>query len=216
MSIDSTNPTHSDTVECSSSATFSSSAGAGSLPSFTLENIFYYTLPAIHNKCAPLSEINEFPDEKVSRNMSVTSMKSQSLENQPWFHGKISRTDAEFLLHSEGDFLVHKNAALKDTYTLTFCWNGAADHTLIGTTRVMSTSGPTVGTKIGVKYQFESVAFDSIPELIYYHLKYQIPVEKNQNTIITSPVCRSSSSGIESQYSLLSGYASVQRTAPFF
>ena len=158
---------------------------------------------------------NDYPAQNVRKHLSVVSMESGlgfgydvekdfnpslSLETQPWFHGKISRADAEILLHDDGEFVVRENASLKDTYTLTFRWNGAADHTLIGTTEVMSTSGPTVGTKLGVKYQFDGGAFDSIPELIYNHIKYQIPVEKNKNTIITSPICRSGSSGRIPQY----------------
>ena len=164
----------------------------------------------------------------VQKHLSVVSMESglgfgydvekdfnpaQPLELQPWFHGKIRRADAEALLHDDGDFLVRENITLTNTYTLTLRWRGMADHTLIGTTEVMSTSGPSVGTKLGIKYQFDGGAFDSIPELIYNHLKYQIPVEMSQHTLITNPVSRLVSGGKIPLYASLSGgYAVAQQS----
>lgn len=113
---------------------------------------------------------------------------SQPLESQPWYHGKITRADAEALLHDDGDFVVRENTTMSNTYTLTLRWRGVADHTLIGTTEVISTSSFLRGS--AVKYQFDSGAFDSVPELIFNHLKYQIPVDTAQHTLIINPVCR--------------------------
>lgn len=113
---------------------------------------------------------------------------SYPLESQPWYHGKISRADAESLLHDDGDFLVRENIKMPNTHTLSLRWRGRPDHTLISTTEVVSTSDVTRAT--GFKYHFDSGAFDTIPELVFNHLKYQIPIDKNQHTLITNPICR--------------------------
>ena len=110
---------------------------------------------------------------------------SLPLEAQPWFHGKLPRTEAEGLLHDDGDFLVRENTILPDTYTLSMCWQGFFDHTLIQCVGVVSNSSGTT-----VKYSFDSGAFDSIPELICNHLKYQIPISKEAQSILITPVHR--------------------------
>ena len=110
------------------------------------------------------------------------------LENQPWYHGRISRMDAEVLLHDDGDFLVRENIKMPNTHTLSLRWGGKPDHTLIGTTEVVSTTDLARAT--GFKYHFDGGAFDTIPELIFNHLKYQIPIDKNQHSLILNPICR--------------------------
>ena len=107
------------------------------------------------------------------------------LEAQPWFHGKLPRNEAEGLLHDDGDFLVRENTMLPGTYTLSMCWRGFFDHTLIQCVEVVSNSSGTT-----VKYSFDSGAFDSIPELICNHLKYQIPISKEIQSILITPVHR--------------------------
>lgn len=154
-----------------------------------------------------LLEEQDSPGHLKHKHLSVVSMESglsfgydvekdfnpsQPLEAQPWFHGKLPRGDAEALLHDDGDFLVRENISMAATYTLTLRWRGVADHTLIGTTEVISTTSLARG--LAVKYQFDSGAFDSIPELIYNHLKYQIPVDKAQHTLIINPICRGNAS----------------------
>ena len=111
------------------------------------------------------------------------------LENQPWFRGKISRSEAEGLLNDDGDFIVRENTVVLNTCTLSLRWRGVHDHTMINTTDVINTKGD-IARETGVKYHFESGAFDSIPELIFNHLKYQIPIDTAQHTLITNPICR--------------------------
>lgn len=161
----------------------------------------------------PYAQEEDSPSHLTHKHLSMVSMESglsfgydvekdfnpsQPLESQPWFHGKVPRSDAEALLHDDGDFLVRENTTMANTFTLTLRWRGVADHTLIGTTEVISTTSLMRGST--VKYQFDSGAFDSIPELIYNHLKYQIPVDTAQHTLITNPVCRPGNQGKGGMY----------------
>ena len=121
---------------------------------------------------------------------------SLPLESQPWYHGKVHRAEAEALIHEDGDFLVRENVTMPDTYTLSMRWRGGFDHTLISTTEVINSKcngGRSVST--AVKYHFDGGAFDSIPELIYNHLKYQIPIDKDSQNVISNPVCKGGSRG---------------------
>ena len=110
---------------------------------------------------------------------------SLPLEVQPWFHGKVSRKDAEALLRDEGDFLVRENTTLSNTYTLSMYWREQFDHTLIQCDEVVNSRNGTT-----VKYSFDGGAFDSIPELIYHHLKYQIPINRETQNMLMTPINR--------------------------
>ena len=121
------------------------------------------------------------------------------LENQPWYHGRIPRAEAESLLHENGDFLVRENVTMHDTYTLSMHWNGAYDHTLISTTEVVNNNN---ARGVAVKYHFDGGAFDSIPELINSHLRYLIPLDKDAQNVIMNPVCKMGANKVPT-----SGYA---------
>ena len=110
---------------------------------------------------------------------------SLPLEVQPWFHGKLSREDASALLRDEGDFLVRENTAVANTYTLSMHWRAQSDHTLIQCDEVVNSRNGTT-----VKYSFDGGAFDSIPELIYHHLKYQIPIDRDTHNLLMTPIHR--------------------------
>ena len=165
------------------------------------------------------------PGHLTHKHLSVVSMESglsfgydvekdfnpsNPLESQPWFHGRVLRNDAENMLHYDGDFLVRENTTMSNTYTLTLRWRGVADHTLIGTTEVISSSGFSARGS-AVKYQFDSGAFDSIPELIYNHLKYQIPIDRTQHTLITNPICRPGNALKGGMYAALGVYVPISR-----
>lgn len=110
---------------------------------------------------------------------------SLPLEVQPWFNGRISREEAEALLNDEGDFLVRENTTMLNTYTLSMYWQGQFDHTLIQFDEVVNSRNGTT-----IKYSFDGGAFDSIPELIYHHLKYQIPISKDTQNMLMTPIHR--------------------------
>lgn len=136
---------------------------------------------------------------------------SLPLESQPWFRGRISRADAEAALNEDGDFIVRESTAILNTYTLSLRWRGAYDHTMVNTTEVVNTTGD-IRKATGVKYHFESGAFDTIPELIFNHLKYQIPIDLAQHTLITNPICRPGASNHSTPNSMHRGIYTTQQS----
>ncbi len=136
---------------------------------------------------------------------------SLPLESQPWFRGRISRADAEAALNEDGDFIVRESTAILNTYTLSLRWRGEYDHTMINTTEVVNPKGD-IRKATGVKYHFESGAFDTIPELIFNHLKYQIPIDLAQHTLITNPICRPGGSNHSTPNSMHRGMYTTQQS----
>ena len=122
------------------------------------------------------------PDEKDDFNPMLP------LELQPWFHHKMSRSDAEGHVLEDGEFLVHENPHFEGTYTVTVHWCHTTHHILIGSTEMATKLGDRV--VVGHKYQFDNGAFDTIPELLYNHIKYQIPISKEIGAILSQPVCK--------------------------
>ena len=118
------------------------------------------------------------------------------LDQQPWFYGKIPGAEAECLLNDEGDFLVRENVMSAEKFTLSLRSRGDFAHISIRTTEVVNSSkGAEDEHSIAVKYHFDGGAFDSIPELVYNHLKYQIPIDKNAFHVIVNPLCRGGTKG---------------------
>ena len=116
---------------------------------------------------------------------------SVPIGSQPWFHVGLNRGQAEELLQEDGDFLVRENASLPVTYTLSVRHKGACEHMLITSADVIKD-----GHIATLKYQLSNGAFDSIPELIFNHLRYLIPVNKASGATITNPICKPGSKGL--------------------
>ena len=62
---------------------------------------------------------------------SLAFRAQEELEGQTWYHGKMSRRDAEKLLKEDGDFLVRKSTTNPGSYVLTGMHNGLAKHLLL-------------------------------------------------------------------------------------
>ncbi|XP_060089397.1 SHC-transforming protein 2 isoform X2 [Heteronotia binoei] len=84
------------------------------------------------------------------------------LKQEPWYHGKMSRRDAEKLLQMDGDFLVRDSITNPGQYVLTGMHNGQPKHLLL-----VDPEG-VVRTK--------DALFESISHLINYHLQNEQPI----------------------------------------
>lgn len=111
-----------------------------------------------------LSSLHKAASVDNSSPLLVRSLafRAQELEDQTWYHGKMSRRDAEKLLKDDGDFLVRKSTTNPGSYVLTGMHNGLAKHLLL-----VDPEG-TVRTKDHI--------FDSISHLIGHHRDNNLPI----------------------------------------
>ncbi|KAL6096789.1 shc3 [Pungitius sinensis] len=93
---------------------------------------------------------------------SVAFRAQEQLEGQMWYHGQMSRRDAEKLLKEDGDFLVRTSTTNPGSDVLTGMHNGLAKHLLL-----VDPEG-TVRTKDHI--------FDSISHLIGHHRDNNLPI----------------------------------------
>jgi hypothetical protein len=56
---------------------------------------------------------------------------SDLLEDKEWFHGRISRVEAELILEDEGDFLVRESKSQPGQYVLSGIKTGSKRHLLL-------------------------------------------------------------------------------------
>ncbi|XP_006734880.1 SHC-transforming protein 1 isoform X3 [Leptonychotes weddellii] len=87
---------------------------------------------------------------------------AEQLRGEPWFHGKLSRREAEALLQLNGDFLVRESTTTPGQYVLTGLQSGQPKHLLL-----VDPEG-VVRTK---DHRFESVS-----HLISYHVDNHLPI----------------------------------------
>lgn len=119
--------------------------------------------PAV-NGSAPrdLFDMKPFEDAlRVPPPPQSVSMAEQ-LRGEPWFHGKLSRREAEALLQLNGDFLVRESTTTPGQYVLTGLQSGQPKHLLL-----VDPEG-VVRTK---DHRFESVS-----HLISYHMDNHLPI----------------------------------------
>ncbi|GAB1287747.1 SHC-transforming protein 1 [Apodemus speciosus] len=87
---------------------------------------------------------------------------AEQLQGESWFHGKLSRREAEALLQLNGDFLVRESTTTPGQYVLTGLQSGQPKHLLL-----VDPEG-VVRTK---DHRFESVS-----HLISYHMDNHLPI----------------------------------------
>ncbi|KAG0710844.1 SHC-transforming protein 1 [Chionoecetes opilio] len=99
------------------------------------------------------------------------------LQREPWFHGAISRKEAEMLLRQDGDFLVRESQGTVGQYVLTGMQNNTKKHLLL-----VDPEG-VVRTK--------SRTFDSVSHLIIYHRDNELPIVSAESALLLrNPVLR--------------------------
>uniref|UniRef100_A0A672P981 SHC-transforming protein 2-like n=1 Tax=Sinocyclocheilus grahami TaxID=75366 RepID=A0A672P981_SINGR len=99
------------------------------------------------------------------------------LQREMWYHGRMSRRDAENLLGRDGDFLVRDSATNPGQYVLTGMQCGLPKHLLL-----VDPEG-VVRTK--------DMLFESISHLINYHLTNKLPIVAAESELhLQQVVCR--------------------------
>ncbi|XP_043933791.1 SH2 domain-containing adapter protein F isoform X3 [Protopterus annectens] len=101
------------------------------------------------------------------------------LENQFWYHGAISRTDAENLLRlcKEASYLVRNSETSKNDYSLSLKSNQGFMHMKLSRTKES-------------KYVLgqNSPPFDSVPEIINYYASRKLPIKGAEHMSLLYPV----------------------------
>ncbi|XP_053159117.1 SHC-transforming protein 2 isoform X2 [Hemicordylus capensis] len=110
-----------------------------------------------------------------TRKAPIAPMEEQ-LKHEPWYHGKMSRRDAEKLLQVDGDFLVRDSITKPGQYVLTGMHSRQPKHLLL-----VDPEG-VVRTK--------NALFQSISHFINYHLRYQQPIVAAESELYLRQVVR--------------------------
>ncbi|CAL8307966.1 unnamed protein product [Lota lota] len=100
----------------------------------------------------------------------------EQLRRESWYHGRMSRRDAEKVLMRDGDFLVRESTTNPGQYVLTGMHCGLPKHLLL-----VDPEG-VVRTK--------DMLFESISHLISYHLKYELPIVAAESELHLQQVVR--------------------------
>ncbi|RNA09733.1 SHC-transforming 4 [Brachionus plicatilis] len=105
------------------------------------------------------------------------SKMDERLERMAWFHGLMTRENAEKLLVKDGDYLVRETNKAERQYVLSGRYKGECRHIFL-----VDPSG-VVRTKDRV--------FDNICHLIQYHQDNNIPIISKENELLLEhPVCK--------------------------
>uniref|UniRef100_A0A671KFN9 SHC-transforming protein 1 n=1 Tax=Sinocyclocheilus anshuiensis TaxID=1608454 RepID=A0A671KFN9_9TELE len=120
----------------------------------------YVNSPKIHQYRALC--LSEPFDAALGVSGTVAPPLAEQLQNEPWFHGPLSRRQAERLLTKDGDFLVRESGTTPGQYVLTGQQGSQPKHLLL-----VDPEG-VVRTK---DHRFESVS-----HLISYHMDNRLPI----------------------------------------
>ncbi|XP_040567204.2 uncharacterized protein [Lepeophtheirus salmonis] len=105
-----------------------------------------------------------------------------SLDRQEWFHGSITRVEAESVLrlHKEGSYLVRNSESSRQDYSLSLKSSHGFMHMRIQ-------KDPKNPSKY-ILGQF-SKPFDSVPEMIHYYTLNRLPIRGAEHMCLLFPIC---------------------------
>uniref|UniRef100_A0A3B4WZ76 SHC adaptor protein 3 n=1 Tax=Seriola lalandi dorsalis TaxID=1841481 RepID=A0A3B4WZ76_SERLL len=155
-------PTYVNTQQIDAQVLAALQAEAENSPQKDLFDMSEFLLACIKSQMSNLHKAASVDSSSPLLVRSLAFRAQEELEGQTWYHGKMSRRDAEKLLKEDGDFLVRKSTTNPGSYVLTGMHNGLAKHLLL-----VDPEG-TVRTKDHV--------FDSISHLIGHHRDNNLPI----------------------------------------
>ncbi|XP_064791260.1 SHC-transforming protein 2-like isoform X1 [Oncorhynchus masou masou] len=125
---------------------------------------------------------NQWPSPP--RRRAPVAPTEEQLRREAWYHGRMSRRDAEKLLVRDGDFLVRDSATNPGQYVLTGMHCGLPKHLLL----VDPEGVPTPPRHCQVRTK--DMLFESISHLISYHLKNELPIVAAESELHLKQVVR--------------------------
>ncbi|KAM9296877.1 breast cancer anti-estrogen resistance protein 3 homolog [Gastrophryne carolinensis] len=112
-------------------------------------------------------------------------LSSEDLRSHAWYHGPLSRQDAEKLLKNEGDFLIRDSLSSTGDYVLSCVASRQVLHFKI----IAVTLRPRGGIS-RTRYQLEQDQFDNIPALVRSYVGDKRVVSESSGAVIVNPVNR--------------------------
>ncbi|KAG9463759.1 hypothetical protein GDO78_021157, partial [Eleutherodactylus coqui] len=112
-------------------------------------------------------------------------LSSEDLRSHAWYHGPLSRQEAEGLLQTDGDFLIRDSLSSPGDYVLTCVSSGQILHFKIITVTLRPRRGI-----FRVLYQLEQDQFNNIPALVRSYVGDKKPVSESSGAVIVNPVNR--------------------------
>ncbi|XP_041839434.1 breast cancer anti-estrogen resistance protein 3 homolog isoform X2 [Melanotaenia boesemani] len=112
-------------------------------------------------------------------------LNNENLRSHAWYHGPLSRENAESLFENNGDFLVRDSSSVPGDYVLSCFSNNIPCHFKIIRVVLRPKQGYTREL-----FQFEEDRFDNIPALIRFHVGGRQPISKASGATISRPVTR--------------------------
>lgn len=161
-------------IDLNSDGTISSSTNLNTMPEHNYVNDSVIAANRDnHRDPASLFDVFDMqPFSSAISDMNRLSPRSQKqqLKQEIWFHGSVSRSEAESMLTRDGDFLVRESQGSPGQYVLTGMNNGTPKHLLL-----IDPEG-VVRTKDRV--------FDSVSHLVNHHCDNVLPIISADSVLV--------------------------------
>ncbi|XP_040292543.1 breast cancer anti-estrogen resistance protein 3 homolog [Bufo bufo] len=126
------------------------------------------------------------PTEALKKELEEElKLSSEDLRSHAWYHGPLSRQEAERLLQKDGDFLIRDSLSSPGDYVLSCVSSTQVLHFKI----IAVTLRPRRGFS-RVLYQLEQDQFDNIPALVRSYVGDRKPLSESSRAIIVNPINR--------------------------
>jgi len=112
-----------------------------------------------------------------------SSSSSSDVAGHGWYHGTLSRADAEALVGRDGEYLVRDSSTQPGSYVLTLRWAGVPLHFVIN-----QRPSSDVGPPSRMLYHFEEDVFASVRELLDWYVCRQKPITESSGAVASVPV----------------------------